>query len=195
MPRPPLVVPPPPGLSLVHSLYIPSYPDLAQCALYQLRCLLGRTAYMPPLPLASESAPAPHWPPPAFRTFTLIPFSSLRPAVIAWRRRRRRRRSGGGGGGTTGMFFAVTTGMLTAAPSGRMILLNYFREQKSGMFSLLQRGGHTAPGLLVRAGTDTRCRRARRHAVPIYALPFTVSRGRRPGAFFLRGRMARRAEG
>ena len=50
----------------------PHNPDLAQCALYQLRCPLGRPAYVPPLPLASD-----------------IPFSSLRPAVIAWRRRRR----------------------------------------------------------------------------------------------------------
>jgi hypothetical protein len=34
---------------------------------------------------AARLRTAPHWPPPAFRTFIRIPFSSLRPAVIAWR--------------------------------------------------------------------------------------------------------------
>ena len=35
---------------------------------------------------AARLRTAPHWPPPAFRTFIRTPFSSLRPAgVIAWR--------------------------------------------------------------------------------------------------------------
>jgi len=69
---------------------------------------LGRPAYMPPhlclLPVSPPPLPTGPRRPPEFRTFTLIPFSSLRPAVIAWRRRRRRRRwrrrrrAGGGGG-------------------------------------------------------------------------------------------------
>ena len=37
-----------------------TYPDLAQCALYQWRSLLGLPTYLSSLPLAGESASAFH---------------------------------------------------------------------------------------------------------------------------------------